>query len=205
MLGSTQRDMKNQSDNAQPVRGLDGIDRAPGKGLPPVHLWHPDNCRDIDMRIARDGTWFYQGSPIGREAMVRLFSTILRRDDDDRYYLVTPVEKCGIEVADVPFVATRMEVMGSGADQNLEFTSNVGDVATAGKAHPLRFETGSERGVHIPYICMRDRLDARIGRAVYYDLIDCGSVHRHDDADWFGVWSGGCFWPIAPADEIGLG
>ncbi|MGI9464793.1 MAG: DUF1285 domain-containing protein [Aestuariivirgaceae bacterium] len=190
------------ADQTIPIHGLNGIDRLADKALPPVHSWHPDTCRDIDMRIDCDGAWHYMGSPITRQRMVRLFSTILRRDDDERYYLVSPVEKCGITVDDVPFVVIDMQVSDRGPQQQLRFTTNVGDETTASTERPLRFVAGSA-GEHIPYVFVRDRLEARIGRAVYYDLIDRGLVQRHEDADWFGVWSGGQFWPIALASDIG--
>ncbi len=184
------------------IQGLNEEAVTGKEGLPPVHLWQPDNCRDIDMRIDRNGGWHYMGSPIKRDRMVRLFSTILRRDDDDRYYLVTPVEKCGIEVDDVPFVAISLAVSGSGQEQELVFTTNVGDDVVAGPEHPLQFAHGSKAGVYIPYVLVRGRLEARISRAVYYELIDFGCVQQHKGADWFGAWSGRNFWPIALASEI---
>ncbi len=191
------------TDQTTPVRGLSDIDELTGKRLPPVHTWHPDHCRDIDIRIDSDGAWHYMGSPITRKRMVRLFSTILRRDDDERYYLVSPVEKCGIAVDDVPFVAIEMQVSGSGPEQDLGFVTNVGDEVIADASHPLRFIANRESGAYVPYVLVRDRLDARISRSVYYDLIEHGCVHHHDGADRFGVWSGGRFWPMALAAEIG--
>src|SRR5690606_30609226 len=116
------------------------------RGLPPVHKWNPPFCGDLDMRIARDGTWFYMGTPIGRERLVRLFSTVLRHDEDGKYYLVTPVEKVGITVDDAPFLAVAMKVEGQGREQQLTFTTNVGDEAAAGPDHPLRFELDKETG-----------------------------------------------------------
>ena len=154
------------------MRGLDEIGGKKAAGLPPVHAWEPDNCRDIDMRIDRDGTWLYMGSPIGRKRMVRLFSTILRRDGDDRYYLVTPVEKCAIAVEDVPFVATGISVDGEGCKQVLTFSTNVGDLTTVDRDHPMRFAPAGMPGVLVPYVLVRDRLEARINRAVFYDLME---------------------------------
>ncbi|NNE22030.1 MAG: DUF1285 domain-containing protein [Rhizobiales bacterium] len=192
------------TEDTPPVRGLDELGpENPGK-LPPVHLWHPDNCRDIDMHIDREGRWFYMGSPIGRERMVRLFSSILRHDDDDRYYLVTPVEKCGIKVEDVPFVATGLKVSGGKQSQVVQFTTNVDDTVTVGQSTPLRFARSNEAGGYIPYVTVRDRLEARINRAVFYDLVDLGRVQSVDDTDWFGIWAGGQFWQVAPAAEIGV-
>ncbi len=166
-------------------------------GLPPVHLWNPDFCGDLDMRIARDGTWFYLGTPIGRPELVRLFSTILRKDGED-YFLVTPVEKVGITVDDAPFVAVDFEVEGSGKDQTLTFETNVGDFATAGPDHPIRVERDAETGEPSPYVLVRANLEALIDRKSFYRLVDIG-VH-HDG--WFGIWSGGEFFPIIPSDEL---
>jgi len=166
-------------------------------GLPPVHLWNPDFCGDLDMRIARDGTWFYLGTPIGRPELVRLFSTILRKDGDD-YFLVTPVEKVGITVDDAPFVAVDFEVEGSGPDQTLTFETNVGDFATAGPDHPIRVERNAETGEPSPYVLIRANLEALIDRKSFYRLVDIGTHHD----GWFGIWSGGEFFPIIPSDEL---
>ncbi len=166
-------------------------------GLPPVHLWNPDFCGDLDMRIARDGTWFYLGTPIGRPELVRLFSTILRKDGDD-YFLVTPVEKVGITVDDAPFVAVDFEVEGSGKDQTLTFETNVGDFATAGPDHPIRVERDTETGEPSPYVLLRANLEALIDRKSFYRLVDIGAHHD----GWFGIWSGGEFFPIIPSDEL---
>ncbi len=167
------------------------------KGLPPVHLWNPPFCGDLDMRIARDGTWFYLGTPIGRFELVKLFSSILRRDDD-KYFLVTPVEKVGITVDDAPFVAVDFEVSGSGVDQVLTFNTHVGDVAVAGPQHPIRVERDAETGEPSPYILVRANLEALIDRKSFYRLVDCGSHHE----DWFGVWSSGEFFRIIPSSEL---
>jgi hypothetical protein len=172
------------------------------RGLPPVHLWNPDFCGDIDMRIARDGTWFYLGTPIGRERLVRLFSTILRHDEDGKYYLVTPVEKVGIRVDDAPFLAVAMTVEGKGRDQRLTFTTSVGDSAAAGGEHPIRFVIDKETGEPAPYVHIRARLEALINRAVFYDLVELGAEEERDGRRWFGVWSGGVFFPFMPAEEM---
>lgn len=165
------------------------------KGLPPVHLWNPDFCGDIDMRIARDGTWYYLGTPIGRKPMVRLFSTIMRRDGDD-YFLVTPVEKVGIKVDDAPFVAVAVEVQGSGEQQVLRFTSNVEDQVDAGPEHPLRFEVDPKTQEPSPYVHMRSNLEALIHRNVFYQLVELAEPQQIDGQQWLGVWSGGIFYPI---------
>ncbi|MGQ3029134.1 MAG: DUF1285 domain-containing protein, partial [Ferrovibrionaceae bacterium] len=139
--------------------------------LPPVEKWEPPFCGDIDMRIARDGSWFYLGTPIGRREMVRLFSTVLRRDADGRYYLVTPVEKCGITVDDAPFVAVELLVEGQGPEQRLSFRTNVDDVVSAGPDHPLRVEVDPVTGAPAPYVHLRGRLEARVNRPVFYELV----------------------------------
>ncbi|MCC5962635.1 MAG: DUF1285 domain-containing protein [Rhodobacteraceae bacterium] len=174
---------------------------AKGKGLPPVHLWDPPFCGDLDMRIARDGTWFYQGTPIGRPALVRLFSTILKREGDT-YFLVTPVEKVGITVDDAPFVAVDFRAEGQGADQCLTFVTNVGDEATAGPEHPLRVIRDPESGEPAPYVHIRAGLEALIDRKSFYRLVDLGTHAPHEGADWFGLWSGGRFFPIIPAQDL---
>jgi uncharacterized protein len=166
-----------------------------GKGLPPVHLWNPDFCGDIDMRIARDGTWFYLGTPIGRKPMVRLFSTIIRRDGDD-YFLITPVEKVGIKVDDAPFVAVLLEVEGQGESQVLRFTTNVEDQVEAGVEHSLRVNIDPATGEPAPYIHIRSNLEALIHRNVFYQLVDLGVTREIDGQRWLGVWSAGQFFPI---------
>lgn len=176
-----------------------GADKKTGeKGLPPVHLWEPDYCGDIGMKIARDGLWYYDNSPIGRKKLVRLFSTILRHDKDGEHYLVTPVEKIRIEVEDAPFIATLMQVTGSGQEQVLRFETNVGDFAEAGPDHAMRFEIDAKTGEPSPYVHIRARLEALISRAVFYDLVALGVV----EGDKFGVWSHGMFFPITDAAEV---
>lgn len=172
------------------------------KGLPPVHLWHPEFCGELDIHIKRDGSWHYMGSPIGRERLVRLFSTVLRYDEDARYYLVTPVEKIGIKVDDVPFVIVAMQVIGEGESQVLSFTTNVGDETVAGPDAPIRFEIDGETGEPAPYILVRARLEGLINRAVFYDLVALGQEKEIDGKAWFGIWSSGVFFPLVPADEL---
>lgn len=165
------------------------------KGLPPVHLWNPDFCGDIDMRIARDGTWYYLGTPIGRKPMVRLFSTIIRRDGDD-YFLITPVEKVGIRVDDAPFVAVLLEVQGEGEQQVLRFTSNVEDQVEAGPDNPLRVVIDPVTQEPSPYVLMRSNLEALIHRNVFYQLVELAVPRVIDGEEWLGVWSKGAFYPI---------
>lgn len=157
-----------------------------------MHLWNPDFCGDIDMRIARDGTWYYLGTPIGRKPMVRLFSTIIRRDGDD-YFLVTPVEKVGIRVDDAPFVAVLLDVEGQGEQQVLRFTSNVEDQVEAGPGHPLRVELDPVTQEPSPYVLMRGNLEALIHRNVFYQLVELAVPRVIDGEAWLGVWSRGSF------------
>ncbi|MEO9778862.1 MAG: DUF1285 domain-containing protein [Sedimentitalea sp.] len=168
-----------------------------GRGLPPVHLWNPPFCGDLDMRIARDGTWFYLGTPIGRFELVKLFSSILKKEDD-KYFLVTPVEKVGITVDDAPFVAVDFEASGAGQDQVLTFNTHVGDAAMAGPDHPIRVERDAETGEPSPYVMIRAGLEALIDRKSFYRLVELGS---HYD-NWFGLWSSGEFFPIIPSKEL---
>ncbi len=170
------------------------------KGLPPVHLWNPPFCGDIDMRIARDGTWFYLGTPIGRAPMVRLFSSILKREGD-RYFLVTPVEKVGITVDDTPLHAIDVEAEGAGPDQRLTFTTRTGDVVTAGPGHPLQIDRGPG-GEPAPMVMVRAGLWARIDRKSFFRLIELGCHAPHEGASWFGLWSQGQFFPVIPSDEL---
>ena len=175
--------------------------QATKKGPPPVHLWDPPFCGDLDMRIARDGTWFYLGTPIGRPAMVRLFSSILKLEEG-RYYLVTPVEKVGITVDDAPFVAVDFTVQGAGADQGVTFTTHVGDEVTAGPDHPIRVSRDARTGEPSPYVMVRRGLEALIDRKSFYRLVDLCTHHDHDGASWFGLWSGGRFFPVIPSAEL---
>lgn len=175
----------------------DSARAASTRGLPPVHDWNPPDCGDLDIRIARDGTWFYLGTPIGRPELVRLFSTILRKDGD-RYVLVTPVEKVGITVDDAPFVAVDFEQQGDA----LRFVTNLGDEAVAGSYHPIRVERDPETGEPAPYILIRDRLEALIDRKSFYRLVDIGEHAEHDGESWFGLRSSGVFFPIIPSSQL---
>ena len=161
------------------------------KRLPPVDKWHPTHCGDSQMRIARDGTWYHEGSPIGRPAMVRLFSTILRREPDGGFVLVTPAEKLDIEVEDAPFVAVELRTENEGDCRCLAFRLNTGDLVVAGPDHPLRFEPGPS-----PYVEVRKGLDALVARPVYYELAE---IALAEGADPPGVWSGGAFFPLEQA------
>ncbi|QGX99927.1 DUF1285 domain-containing protein [Roseovarius faecimaris] len=167
------------------------------KGLPPVHLWTPPFCGDLDMRIARDGTWYYEGTPINRPGLVRLFSTILKREDG-KYYLVTPVEKVGITVDDAPFVAVDFDVAGEVKEQTLCFETNVGDHTLAGPDNPIRVTRDAATGEPSPYVHVRAGLEALIDRKSFYRMVELGEHHE----GWFGVWSGGAFFGLIPSDEL---
>lgn len=165
-----------------------------GKGRPPVERWNPPFCGDLDMRIAGDGTWFYMGTPIGRPALVKLFASVLRKDPE-RYVLVTPVERVGIAVDDVPFLAVEMAVEGEGRDRTVAFRTNVDDLVEVGPDHPLRFETDEAGGVK-PYLLVRGELWARLTRALTYDLIDLGEEGHAGEGLGFGVYVRGAFYPV---------
>jgi len=195
--------------------GLAALQReaASGRKLPPVEKWNPAHCGDIDIRIARDGTWYHEGSPVGRKELVRLFSTILRKDSDG-YVLVTPAEKMRIVVEDAPFMAVLLDVQhgahppleggskshsdfgeGSGA-QALTFTTNVGDQVTAGPDNPIRVETDPATAEPAPYVHVRKGLEARIARAVFYQMADIAVPGTGEHAGTLGVWSNGTFFPL---------
>lgn len=174
----------------------------PSRGLPPVDKWNPPFCGDIDMEIRSDGTWFYMGTPIGRQPLVRLFSTVLRKEEDGRTYLVTPVEKVGIRVQDAPFVAVEMAVSGEGAGQTLTFRTNVGDVAEAGPDHPLRFVIEGANQELKPYLHIRGNLEALVSRPVMYDLVELGEEADIAGRAMFCVRSAGVLFPVMPADEL---
>lgn len=170
--------------------------------LPPVDLWHPEFCGDLDMEIRADGTWFYMGTPIGRQPLVRLFSTVLRKDKDGRTYLVTPVEKIGIRVEDAHFLAVEMQVCGRGESQVLTFRTNVGDVVEVGPEHGLRFAIDPENGGLKPYINVRGRLEALMTRAVMYELMQLGEEILEGGRMMFAVRSSGVVFPIMPVDDL---
>ena len=171
-------------------------------GLPPVDRWNPPFCGDIDMEIRSDGTWFYMGTPIGRQPLVRLFSTVLRQDEDGRTYLVTPVEKVGIRVQDAPFVAVEMAVSGAGDGQCLTFRTNVGDVVEAGQEHRLRFEIRGGHNELKPYLHVRGNLEALVSRPVMYDLVELGEHRVIDGVSTFALRSAGMLFPVMPSEEL---
>ena len=182
------------------LRGIEGVAATRKRGPAPVHLWNPPFCGDIDMRIASDGTWFYNGSPIGRMPLVQLFASILRRDED-RYVLVTPVERVGVKVDDAPFLAVELIKGDASGEPTLTFRTNVDDFVTVDKEHPLRFERGASEGLK-PYVLVRGGLWALVQRALFYDLAALGETRAWEGEDWFGVRSGGIFYPMTKAAEL---
>jgi len=197
----------------QTIQGFESIQAAAGeaarKGPPPVHLWNPPFCGDLDMRISTDGTWHYVKTPIGRPALVKLFASVLKREGE-RYFLVTPVEKVGITVDDAPFLAVEMQVedgakeTGSNVSKGrvLRFRTNVDDWVACGPGHALRFEREPATGGLKPYLHVRRDLWAKVTRALFYDLVELGEEREVDGALMFGVASGGEFYAMAPADDL---
>lgn len=176
------------------IAAVAGRAEAKSRGLPPVHLWNPAHCGEIDIVIRRDGLWMHEGSPIGREALVRLFSAVLRLDPDG-YHLVTPVEKLRIQVEDAPFLAVRVDRDGD----ELRFTTNVGDEVVAGPEHAIRVESDPETGEPAPYLHVRRGLEARLTRPVFYELAEMAEARETREGRRFGVSSGEAWFPIAPA------
>ena len=185
--------------------GLEGIaaalPREPGRGLPPVEQWNPPFCGDIDMRIAADGTWFYQKTPIGRPALVKLFASVLKREGD-KYFLVTPVEKVGLIVEEVPFLAVELKVEQDARRQVLNFRTNVDDWITAGPGHALRFEPQPANGGLKPYLHVRRELWAKVTRSLFYDLVELGEERDVGGKTMFGVSSSGEFFAMAEASAV---
>jgi uncharacterized protein len=180
------------------IAGLEALLKSQGgKGPAPVEKWDPPYCGDIGMAIRSDGVWLYQGSPIGRMPLVKLFAGVLRKDADGKHYLVTPAEKVDVAVEDAPFLAVEMEVRGSGRGQALVFRTNVDDIVEAGAEHPLRFAVEPGSGGLKPYLLVRGRLEALVTRALYYDLVELAV----DDGNGLGLWSGGQFFPMQQADR----
>ena len=196
------------------IAGLEALLREQGgQGPAPVERWNPPYCGDIGLEIRRDGTWYYQKSPIGRIALVRLFARVLRRDEDGRTYLVTPAEKVDVRVADAPFLAVEMDVRDPGEGQVLLFRTNVDDIVVCDADHPLRFAAEPGSGGLKPYLRVRGRLDALVTRALYQDLValavDAPSQDGPHDSPSdgqsnrpLGVWSSGAFFPLTAPGMI---
>jgi len=191
----------------QGIQGFESIQAAAGaaarKGPPPVHLWNPPFCGDLDMRISLDGTWHYLKTPIGRPALVKLFASVLKREGD-KYFLVTPVEKVGITVDDAPFLAVELKVEEGAGPQarRLHFRTNVDDWVACGAGHVLRFEPEPATGGLKPYLHVRRDLWAKVTRALFYDLVELGEERDVDGVRMFGIASGGEFFVMAPAAEV---
>jgi uncharacterized protein len=189
----------------QPATGIEAIassaKREGGKGPPPVHLWNPPFCGDIDMRIAADGTWFYMKTPIGRPALVKLFASVLKREAN-KYFLVTPVEKVGIVVEDAPFLAVEMQTQDQTGDRVLRFRTNVDDWVECGPEHALRFDPEPGTGGLKPYLHVRHDLWAKLTRPLFYDLVALGEERDVDGCRMFGVVSHNSFFPMAPAETL---
>lgn len=193
--------MANQRRNEAGLEGLTGALAQAGKGSPPVHLWNPPFCGDLDMRIAADGTWFYQGTPIGRPALVRLFASVLKREGD-RYFLVTPVEKVGLTVEDAPFLAVELQVQPAPAGDVLNFRTNVDDWVACDADHGLRFDPQPATGGLKPYLHVRRGLWAKVARPVFYELVARGEERDLNGQRMFGVASETEFFAMAPADSL---
>lgn len=172
------------------------------RGIAPVEHWNPEFCGDLDMEIKADGTWIYMGTPIGRKQLVRLFSTVLRKDEDGKTYLVTPVEKIGIRVEDAHFLAVEMQVSGEGEQQILSFRTNVGDIVQVNKEHPLRFVVEQETGGLKPYLVVRGRLEALLSRPLMYELVALGEEVEIEGITMFAVRSGGVVFPIMTTQAL---
>jgi hypothetical protein len=179
-------------ENTDAMQSLLAAARRDDGALPPVHLWNPEHCGAMDLVIKRDGSWWHDGQRITRQRLTRLFSTILRKDDDGIHYLVTPVEKIAIEVEVAPFVAVRVDAVGEGDSQSLVFTDNFGAVVEAGPDHPVTVSFDPDNGEPTPLIRMRARLDALMTRPVFYELAELAVEHRGRT----GVWSGGEFYAL---------
>lgn len=184
--------MPSNSQTRDPMQSLLKAAREAGTGLPPVERWHPEYCGEMDLVIKRDGSWWHEGVRITRERLIRLFATILRKDDDGVHYLVTPVEKIGIEVEVAPFLAVRVDVVGEGRDQSLIFTTNMDELTEAGPDHPISVSIDPESGEPTPLVHVRGKLEALMTRPVFYELAGCAVEHEGRTV----VWSGGEFYPL---------
>jgi hypothetical protein len=174
---------------------LNGLEKVKGLPHPPVHLWHPDNVKDIDMQIRANGEWVHEGSVIKRERLVHLFASVLRKEDDD-YYLVTPVEKCRIVVEDAPFIAILLRNEGQGKAQKLSFTTNMAEEVNCDADHTLRIDINPDSDEPAPYIHIREGLEARINRNVFYQLMDLLVTEQWQGKQWLGLWSYDKFFPV---------
>ena len=185
-----------------PYSILAALENVRHKGRPPIHLWHPKDVKDIDMEIRANGDWMYLGTPIHRQRLIHLFASVLSLDESGDYYLVTPVEKCRIRVIDVPFQAVLMDVSGKDEHQVLVFTTNMAEEVTADAGHQLRFEIDQVTDEPSPYIHVRDGLEARLSRSVYYQIAELLADKVIDDESWMGIWSSGIFFPVIRSADL---
>ena len=199
MVGSRQTIAKEGQSGLEAITGA--LARAGAKGPPPVERWNPPFCGDLDMRIAADGTWFYMKTPIGRPALVKLFASVLKREGDS-YFLVTPVEKCGITVDDAPFLAVELNIEDRAEGRVLHFRTNVDDWVSCGPQHALRFEPEAGTGGLKPYLHVRRDLWAKVTRTLFFDLVEIGEERDVEGRAMFGVMSMGTFFAMAPADQV---
>jgi len=183
----------------QPYSILSELEKVKDLDRPPVHLWHPENVKDIEMVIRKDGVWEYMSGPILRQRLVRLFSTVLRKDPDGHYYLVTPVEKCRIQVEDAPFIGVLLEQDGSGEEQVLSLTTNMAEKVNIDTDHPLSVLIDEATGEPSPYVEIRDGLNARLNRNVYYQLMDLVVEQQQEVGVVYGIWSSGTFFEVLSA------
>lgn len=195
------RMIKTQKVNLSAANLADSLKDIPKKTLPPVEKWNPPFCGNLDIRISRNGTWFYLGTPIGRPELVKLFSSIIRKDQG-KYFLVTPVEKVGIQVEDAPFVAVDFDLHKRGDTTWLEFTTNVGEKVKAGTKNPIRVQIDEKTQEPSPYILVRRNLEALIDRKSFYRLVDIGVHEKINDQIWYGVRSQDSFFPLILSKEI---
>jgi hypothetical protein len=184
-----------------PYSLLAALEKVKDKGKPPIHLWNPENVKDIDMEIKADGTWYYMGTPIERPRLVHLFSSVMKLEDGD-YFLVTPVEKCRIKVADVPFQIVLLNNQGEAEAQVLELTTNMSESFEVGPEHDLRVEIDKATDEPALYVFVRDGLEARINRNVYYQLADLLGEYLVSGTPWHGLWSQGVFFPVIESSRL---
>lgn len=187
-------------------KGLQALISRAGKSksLPPIHLWNPEFCGDLDMQIRRDGSWYYMGTPIQREALVHLFSTVLKQEDDGKYYLVTPVEKIGLTVEDAPFVAVEMDIQQDEDTQIITIRTNCGDVVEASAEHPIRFVQEENGGGLKPYILVRDRLEALFARPLVHELAPYLEECDTPEGRVVAIKSHGAVFVVDTAEKLGF-
>jgi len=191
------------NDTADDLARLEAmLSSAANQSRPPVHLWSPPERPDIGLEIEADGRWTHQGTAFARQDLVKLFASVLRREDDGRHFVVTPAEKVPVSVADVAFIAIELEARGAGKEQELIWRTNVEDVVVTGTDHAMRFVSAPPDDAPVPYIAIRNGLEARASRSVYYELVDQATTEPVDDVEMFGVWSGGVFFPMAAARDL---